>query len=118
MAGRCEGRRLPPLTTFSRGLDAAALLGDDVAVPVEAVLRDAGEGGVVDVHEAEVVEQAPDEVPVHGDALGERAGDRVDAFRVADSAVVARDNLAGELRSDERAAGESVVPCEPAAANR
>src|SRR5580765_3609861 len=61
---------------------------DEVAVPVEAVLWNTLERRIVDVDDAEplriamrpleVVEQAPDEVPLHGRAVGNGAGNGVD----------------------------------------
>src|SRR5213076_12665 len=66
-----------------RGSRSVTAARDEVAVPVEAVLRNALERRVVDVDDPEalrvpvrpleVVEQAPDEVALHGNAVGHRA---------------------------------------------
>src|SRR5262245_66301526 len=81
---------------------------DEVAVPVEAVLGHALERRVVDVDDPEalrvpvrpleVVEHAPDEVPLHGCALRDRLRDRRDVvldvrrpLGIVNTAVVAAD---------------------------
>src|SRR5580765_6065066 len=78
---------------------------DVVAIPVEAVLRHALEGRIVDVDDPEplrvpvrpleVVEQTPDKVSPHGSASGDGARDSLDvrcdvsrSLRVVDSAIM------------------------------